>query len=431
MGLAHDARAGVRLIRNAFVQRRARAALANRLALAPELEPGKYKIGVYFADSKVNMYQIRQWYKPLLELSKTWPVVILSRSPVGASVLLDESPIPVAYVRTVVDLENTIAQQDLRVIFYVNQNTRNFQMMRYGRRWHVFINHGESDKMYMTTNQFKAYDYALVAGDAAIARLSRVLWDYDFDKRAIKIGRPQADFYSGTLPYTPDDRTVVLYAPTWEGDRAAAAYGSVASHGVALVEQLLATGRHRVIYRPHPRSGVVDEEYGNANKRIIQAIESANAADPSAKHVYDDGPELGWQLSAADMAIVDISAMVYDRLAAGKPLLITHPVHPEAEIDHGGYLSACEWLYEKDAPDIVSIVDDLQHDEAAAERLKYWVERYFGDTTPGATTKRFHDAVQHLMDEWERFATLHATDDTSLEHGDGTDAETADSLLSE
>jgi CDP-glycerol glycerophosphotransferase (TagB/SpsB family) len=313
----------------------------------------------------------------------------------------------------------------------VNQNTRNFQMMRYGRRWHVFINHGESDKMYMTTNQFKAYDYALVAGDAAIARLSKVLWDYDFDKRAIKIGRPQADFYSGTLPYTPDDRTVVLYAPTWEGDRAAAAYGSVASHGVALVEQLLATGRHRVIYRPHPRSGVVDEEYGNANKRIIQAIESANAADPSAKHVYDDGPELGWQLSAADMAIVDISAMVYDRLAAGKPLLITHPVHPEAEIDHRGYLSACEWLYEKDAPNIVSIVDDLQHDEAAAERLQYWVERYFGDTTPGATTKRFHDAVQHLMDEWERFAALHTRDDTSLEHGDGTDAETADSLLSE
>jgi hypothetical protein len=35
------------------------------------------------------------------------------------------------------------------------------------------------------------------------------------------------------------------------------------------------------------------------------------------------------------------------------------------------------------------------------------------------------------MDEWERFATLHARDDTSLEHGDGTDAETADSLLSE
>ncbi|MHA7986195.1 CDP-glycerol glycerophosphotransferase family protein [Rathayibacter sp. CAU 1779] len=431
MGLAHDARAGVRLIRNAFVQRRARAELAERLDRSVRLEPDTYKIAVYFADSRVNLYQIRQWYKPLVELSKTWPVVILSRSPVGAAALLDESPLPVAYVRTVVDLEETIADQDIRVVFYVNQNTRNFQMMRYGRRWHVFINHGESDKMYMTTNQFKAYDYALVAGDAAISRLRKVLWDYDFDKRAIKIGRPQADHYSGELPYTPDERTVVLYAPTWEGDRAAAAYGSVASHGVALVERLLATGRHRVVYRPHPRSGVVDEDYRAANERIIAMLNAANAADPSAHHVYDSGPELGWQLSTADLAIVDISAMVYDRLAAGKPLLITRPVSEEAEIDRGGYLSACEWLSAEDASDIVSIIDDLQHDDAAAERLKYWVERYFGDTTPGATTQRFHDAVQHLMDEWGRFAVLHSGDGVELEHGDATEVDDPDAVLSE
>ena len=428
MGLVRDARAGVRLVRNAFAHRRARVELAARLPKAPELVPGTYKIGVYFADGAASLYQIRQWYKPMAVLSKRWPVVILSRSPLAASVLLEESPVPVAYVRTVVDLENTIANQDLRVIFYVNQSTRNFQMMRYGRRWHVFINHGESDKVYMTTNQFKAYDYALVAGDAAVTRLSKVLWDYDFDKRAIKIGRPQADYYSGELPYTPDERTVVLYAPTWEGDRAAAAYGSIGSHGVALVDALLATGRHRVIYRPHPRSGVVDEAYAAANKRIIQAIAAANVADSEAKHVYDDGLELGWQLSAADIAVVDISAMVYDRLAVGKPLLVTHPVRPEAEIDRAGYLSACEWLYAKDAGSIVSILDALQHDDEVGERLAFWVQHYFGDTTPGAAIRRFGDAVQQLMDEWERFAEIHAGDDETLERGDDPDVDDADDV---
>jgi CDP-glycerol glycerophosphotransferase (TagB/SpsB family) len=290
--------------------------------------------------------------------------------------------------------------------------------MRYGRRWHVFINHGESDKMYMTTNQFKAYDYALIAGDAARARLEKVLWDYDFDKRAIPIGRPQADHYldNTTLPYTPDEREVVLYAPTWEGDRAAAAYGSIASHGVALVSGLLGTGRHRVIYRPHPRSGVVDPAYASANQAIIQAIAAANAADPSAQHVYDDGPKLGWQLAAADVAIVDISAMVYDRLAAGKPLLITRPVNAAAQIDTTGYLQACEWLEATDAAALVSRVDEVAHDEAALERLGLWVGRYFGDTTPGVTTERFHAAVDHLMAEWERFAALHAEDGEIDEH---------------
>ncbi|MBF4630057.1 hypothetical protein ITJ42_02370 [Clavibacter michiganensis subsp. phaseoli] len=413
MGLLNDARLGVRAVRSLVHQRRARGTLQRKLALRAPSPQGEYRIAVYFADSAVNMYQIRQWYRPLVELARTHPVVILSRHPSGANALLDESPIPVEYVRRVADLERVIAEQDIRIVLYVNQNTRNFQMMRYGRRWHVFVNHGESDKMYMTTNQFKAYDYSLIAGDAARARLGKVLWDYDLDRRAIPIGRPQADHYSGELPYAPDDRTVVLYAPTWEGDRAAAAYGSIASHGVPLVRDLIATGRHRVVYRPHPRSGVVDPEYARANREIAAMLERANAQDPSAQHVVDRSRELAWQLSAADLAIVDISAMVYDRLAAGRPLLVTRPVRPEAQIDTDGYLSDCEWLTADDARDIVTRLDALQHDAAADRRLAAWVRHYFGDTSPGAATARFHAAVEHLMGEWDRHATLHARDDAA------------------
>ncbi|MGR2751355.1 CDP-glycerol glycerophosphotransferase family protein [Agromyces arachidis] len=431
MGLRRDARRAVKLVQNVVRSRRAQRRLGAMLAERPPLEPHRYRIGVYFADGKVNLYQLRQWYKPLARLAETHPVLVLSRASGAALALLEESPLPVAYVRRVADLERVIHEQDLHVILYVNQNAKNFQMMRYGRRWHVFINHGESDKMYMTTNQFKAYDYALIAGDAARARLDKVLWDYDFDKRAIPIGRPQADHYlDGTpLPYPDDDRSVVLYAPTWEGDRGAAAYGSIASHGVALVRSLLADGRFRVIYRPHPRSGVVDPAYGAANRAIIDAIAAANAADPSAKHVYDDGPSLGWQLAAADVAVVDISAMVYDRLAAGKPLLITRPVNPEAQIDTGGYLSACEWLDDGDGDAMLARVSEVADDPGARERLAYWVERYFGDTTPGVTTERFHAAVDHLMAEWERFAALHAGDPEVEEHdAEGEAAEQSDDL---
>ncbi|WP_130352463.1 CDP-glycerol glycerophosphotransferase family protein [Agromyces ramosus] len=428
MGVRRDAQRAVKLARDIMWSRRAQRELLRKLADRPPFEPHRFRVGVYFADGRVNLYQLRQWYRPLAELATRHPVLILSRASGSALELLDESPLPVAYVRRVADLEQVIQEQDLHVVFYVNQNAKNFQMMRYGRRWHVFINHGESDKMYMTTNQFKAYDYALIAGDAARARLEKVLWDYDFDKRAIPIGRPQADHYldGSPLPYTPDDREVVLYAPTWEGDRGAAAYGSIASHGVALVRGLLATGRHRLIYRPHPRSGVVDRLYGAANREIIAAIAAANAADPMARHVYDDGPSLGWQLAAADVAIVDISAMVYDRLAAGKPLLITRPANPEAEIDTGGYLQACEWLDASDAATMVERVDEVAHDAAALARLGVWVERYFGDTTPGVTTARFHAAVDHLMAEWERFAVLHAGDGDidEFEEEDEDEAET-------
>ncbi len=389
------------------------------------------RIAVYFADTRVNLYQIRQWYAPLAELSKTHKVAIISRSPGTALTLLDEAPVAVVYKRKVVDLEQFVTEQHPRIVLYVNQNAKNFQMFRYGRMWHVFINHGESDKMYMTTNQFKAYDYSLIAGQAAHERLTRKLWGFDLAKKTIQIGRPQADHFAGDLPYTPDDRTVVLYAPTWEGDREAAAYGSIATHGVRLVSELLASGRHRVIYRPHPRSGVVDREYRAANEAIIAAIAAANASDPTAQHIFDDGPTMGWQLASADVAITDISAMIYDRLAVGRPLLVARPANPNAEVDEVGYLGAAEWLRAEDTPRIVDFVDRVLTNEEAQKNLEYWVERHFGDTAPGAATKRFHQAIETMLADWDHHALIHEGDAASSEADPFDDDDDEDAAPSE
>lgn len=425
MGVLSDVKKTVALVRKALDNRSAAVHVRREAARLGGHPRSHFRVAVYFADGDVNMYQMRQWYKPLAELARTWPVVVLSRSATGARALMAEDAPPVAFVPTVRDVERFLATQEIRVVLYVNQNTRNFQMFRYGRRWHVFINHGESDKMYMTTNQYKAYDYALVAGQAARDRLSRVLWDYDVTTRTIEIGRPQADHYSGVLPYTPDDRIVVLYAPTWEGDRPSAHYGSILSHGESLVSALLATGRHRVVYRPHPRSGVVSPAYGRAHQRIVAAIAAANAADARAQHVYDNGPELGWQLSSADVAVVDVSAMVYDRLAADKPLLITRPVDPEAVVDTHGYLSDCEWLDASRSADFVGDIDRVRTDPAAVAKLAHWVHHYFGDTAPGSSTRRFHAAIGFLMTEWERWYAASA-DASSATDGDEDEAELED-----
>ena len=422
MSVMSDLRSARRVIGNAVKSRNTRRQLAAALHDRTAPAVGSIRIAVYFADTPVNLYQIRQWFAPLAELARTHPVAIITRSPGASLQLLAESPVPVVYARAVTDIEEFVDHQDIRIVLYVNQNTKNFQMFRYGRMWHVFINHGESDKMYMTTNQFKAYDYAFVAGQAALDRLSRKLWDFDLKKKAIPIGRPQADHLTGALPYTPDDRTVVLYAPTWEGDRPAAAYGSIASHGLALADAVLASPAHRLIYRPHPRSGVIDPEYRAANQRIIAAIASANARDPRAQHVFDDGPELGWQLSAADVAITDISAMVYDRLATGKPIVVTRPISPEADVDEDGFLGSADWLTADEAPGVLAILDRVQNDPAARTNLEFWANHHFGDTTPGSATRRFHDAIERLMTEWQRNAAIHAGD--RPDHaGDGADDE--------
>jgi hypothetical protein len=422
MSVISDLRSARRVVGNAVRSRNTRRRLAAELRGRSVPRAGSIEIAVYFADTPVNLYQIRQWYAPLAELALTHPIAIITRSPGASLQLLAESPVPVVYCRSVTDIERFVDGQKLRIVLYVNQNAKNFQMFRYGRMWHVFVNHGESDKMYMTTNQFKAYDYAFVAGQAALDRLSRKLWDFDLAKKAIPIGRPQADHLAGALPYTPDDRTVVLYAPTWEGDRPAAAYGSIASHGVALTEAVLASPAHRLIYRPHPRSGVLDPEYRAANRQVIAAIAAANARDARAQHVFDDGPELGWQLAASDVAITDISAMVYDRLATGKAIVVTRPVSPEAEVDEDGFLGSADWLVAEAAPNVLEVLDRVQNDESARENLQFWATHHFGDTAPGSSTRRFHEAIEQLITEWERNAALHVGD--RPDHaGDGADDE--------
>ncbi|MDQ0645014.1 hypothetical protein QFZ46_003174 [Microbacterium murale] len=111
----------------------------------------------------------------------------------------------------------------------------------------------------------------------------------------------------------------------------------------------------------------------------------------------------GWQLAAADVAIVDISAMVYDRLAAGKPLLITRPVDERASVDTGGYLSDCEWLTADAAADVAREVERVRDDADAIKKLHMWVQRYFGDTTPGVATAKFHAAIAQLMGAWDEW----------------------------
>ena len=109
-----------------------------------------------------------------------------------------------------------------------------------------------------------------------------------------------------------------FYAPTWEGDRASIRYGSLVSHGAAIIGTLRADSRVRIIYRPHPRLGRASSAHGAADARIRAAL----AADGD-RHLVDTGP-YGWQWRFADHCITDLS-VAYDWLATGKPLVITEP----------------------------------------------------------------------------------------------------------
>jgi hypothetical protein len=373
------------------------------------LPEGHFQTLVYYADGPVNLYQLRQWYEPLQALDAQAPVLLVCRSVTAALELLKESPLPVAYAGRVEDLENLVERQRFSVALYVNQNTRNFQLMRFNTMLHVFISHGESDKSYMVSGQTKCYDYSFIAGQAAAERLAANLINYDVAAKTIRIGRPQLDVPSPTVPPAlPDDgRTVVFYAPTTEGDRPSMRYSSLVSHGVPMVEALLASPKYRLIFRPHARTGLFSEDHARACEQINALIAQANAADPAAGHLADSTPTFDWQLQAADVCIADVSAVVIDWLTTGKPIVVTKPANPAAPVPSEGFIASVDLLKPKQASTIVEVLDRVLTDETLAAQRQEWTRYYFGDTTPGAAMQAWLDACRRVREECAELLTGH------------------------
>lgn len=356
-----------------------------------------------FADNPVNLYQVRQWYAPLEEIGADFSVAIFCHRPETAKIIATETTLKVVVSQGFGNLKELRERLAPKVVLYPNQNYNNYAVLGLENAQHVFISHGESDKIYMASNWMKVFNYFFVAGEAARQRLSKHLLNYDVDERTIEIGRPQIDMPRQAPSNQPTSRTTVLYAPTWEGGRPSMRYGSVATHGASILAGLLADARFRVIYRPHPRTGVQDAEVARADAEAKGMLANAIARDPAAEHMIDDGV-FGWQLDVADVMITDISAVAYDWLTTGKPILITIPSAPETTVTQTGFIADMPMLAARDAGEVVRIIDELREDDALGGRIRRWADFYYGDRTPGASMTRFKLALERTIserDEWD------------------------------
>jgi len=346
-------------------------------------------IAVFFATGPENFYQFEQWRLPLEHLATQRPVFVIVDRPDTGDLVLGTSSLPVAFARGSAALERLVAERDVRVVLYLNQLEANFRMLRFASPVHIQIGHGESDKDSSISNQHKAYDLVFVGGDAGRDRLGQALRGFDANERTLLVGRPQLDYtYQGAPSWPRDSGMRVWYAPTWAGDRPSIAYGSLASHGVAIIEALLADPSIRVIYRPHPRTRYTTREHRDADKAVRALL--ARSVD---RHLVDrDG--YGWQWDFADACITDVSAVAYDWLATGKPLVITEPA-PSAYRPISPLLDTLPLLGVAEAGEVLSKIRALQGDSTAGEQLRDLAYHYFGDVSAQQSTKRFEDAIEH------------------------------------
>jgi len=331
---------------------------------------------VFLDSDRRNLYQLRQWIQPLQRLGRTHEVSVLYSDEMAAADL-QKAGLVSHRVNVGDGLVDFLNAHQPKLLLYPNQNTLNFFANRYSSGVHAWVSHGESDKAYMSQNTLKRYDLYFAAGPVAKQRVLQSVSGFSPDRIKL-IGRPQlTDTHSVPDDFTPQAGTSlqVLYAPTWEGATPATQYCSVETHGVTIVQRLIELG-HRIIYRPHPLSGTRDQGVAAADAEIRRTIGLANRQ--LDQNHYIDSSEFGWQLEQLDFLITDISAVAYDWLATGKPLLITKPEHPEATLPNAPLFSALELLGSQDVVNLESSIDSARASIGSKDsRLAHVRAEYF------------------------------------------------------
>ncbi|MEU0197022.1 MULTISPECIES: hypothetical protein [unclassified Streptomyces] len=232
---------------------------------------------LYFSGSKDSAYQVNMWLDTMENLDSK-PLIILRERVILNN--LAPTTVPVICVPGGVHLMN-LDLSTVRVALYAANVGKNIHLLRVPTMKHVFIGHGDSDKLASVNPFSKVYDEVWTAGRAGRDRYA--IADVGVrDEDIVEVGRPQLAPIQ-TWQGVPDGRIpTVLYAPTWEGWDGNPGNTSIVLAGENIVNRLVtADPPVRVLYKPHPFTGTVSKDAKAAHQRITALVRKA-AADRAA-----------------------------------------------------------------------------------------------------------------------------------------------------
>lgn len=353
----------------------------------------------YFADDPTRTYQLVQWLPVLELLHARHPVALVVRDPQSAVVLGDRTDLQIHTATPFQELTALYAELDAKVVLYCNNSMLNFQSLLHGRALHAHINHGESDKQSMASNNAKAYDRVFVAGEAAVQRHAAGLLEFD-TARLVRTGRPQLDLRPEPL-LAPSPRRTVLYAPTWEGDADYNDYTSLDTIGTRIVRAVLAVPDVRLVYKPHPKvASSPTPAVRDAHHEVLALLADAAARDPEAGHVAITAGDILAVMPDCDLMVTDVSSVGLDwlYLRTEKPIFVTDRHHDAERLRQEVPVSRCADVIDDVDVDALAglVADRLAHDthHLARVAMRHY---YFDDLQIGESTVRFIDAVGELV----------------------------------
>lgn len=331
---------------------------------------------VYFTAPPGSTYQLTMWLPHLAQLGERFVVVL--REPNAFRAVAEATDAPVLYTPEMATFDASVVDS-LKAVFYVNNGAKNTHCVRYGELTHIFLNHGDSDKVSSFNPVTAMYDRVFVAGQAGVDRYLHHGVDIPPHKFRI-VGRPQvAAVRPPELPLDQVTEPVVLYAPTWTGAYADANYSSLPIAG-AIVQALLDRGA-TVILRHHPYS--MRNRADAARLTAAHRLLAADTARTGRRHRWGRAATAELSLidcfNESDALIGDVSSVASEYLYSGKPFGIVDMAGQGAEFGETFPLARVAYVIDQRASNLADVLDRLlKTDPNREDRLRAKVH-YLGD----------------------------------------------------
>jgi hypothetical protein len=397
--------AAARRLRAAAPRRGLPAAIAEQVRqLAPE-------VVLFHSGEPVTAYQVESWLRVVEDLGR--PALVLLRDTRTleslAPSVLPVVCIPAATALAAFDLSS------VRVALFCANGAGNIHLLRRPGIGFAFVGHGDSDKASSSTPFARVYDEVWVAGPAGRERYERAGSRLAPDA-IVEVGRPQLAALQrlSAEPPIPDAPGVqtVLYAPTWEGWGDDDFHTSLPYVGPELVQRLIGSPGLRVVYRPHPLTGTRDAAVRAAHREVLARLRAAGAVTTEAgtswagaQHRIVPGRDPGLLdcFAHADLLLADVSAVLSDWLATGRPYAVLNPGdRPGPELREAAPSTAAGVLLDSRLTALDTLLGDLRAGTDPERAVRAELAAYLLGPTGDEAMERFRAAVESLARRAQR-----------------------------
>jgi hypothetical protein len=429
----------------------------------------RIEVVLYFSGSDPSsVYQINMWLETLERLPYRSVVLLREREILDG---LAPTTLPVACMPFGVSVMQA-GLVSAKVALYPAHTSKNIHMLREPGIKHVFIGHGDSDKVSSVNPFTRVYDQVWVAGRAGRDRWARARVGVR-DDAIVEVGRPQLDVLQSVTGSSATEPLTVLYAPTWEGWNDQTFFSSITQMGPVLVRALLdLKPAVRVIYKPHPFTGTRDPRAARAHHKIVRLLAEANresshpaedkqlgelAAElerpdlsvtearqadeawarhywttlSTARHAVVNGtrPTLYDCFNHADVLIADVSSVVTDFLATGKPYVCANPQGTDAaDFRRENPTADAAYLLSPDCSEVAQIIELVRGPDPNEADRATLREYLLGPQRP-PSIERWKTAMDVLIREHDdnRVARSIGVDEEGLEVDEAAEHAASDS----